>query len=98
MNKTKNKLAISEGWVIHVYDKNRRLKLTLDRSHIWAFGWGLGVSLILMIIFSALQGDSRKPLESSPNATDSSATRKTDLQERPDANTNPDGLFHLGID
>ncbi len=54
MNKTKVKPSTDEGWAVHVYDGDRHLRFTLEPSHIWAFGWGIGVGLLIAIVWSAL--------------------------------------------
>ena len=53
MNKTKAKPS-REGWAVHVYDSDRHLRFTLEPSHIWAFSWGIGVGLLVTIVWSAL--------------------------------------------
>ncbi len=54
MNETKIKRSTNEGWAVHVYDSARHLRFTLEPSHIWAFGWGIGVGLVTAFIWSGL--------------------------------------------
>ncbi|MFK8184936.1 MAG: hypothetical protein AB8B99_16315 [Phormidesmis sp.] len=50
MDKTKIKPSISEGWAVHVYDRDRHLRFSLEPSHLWAFSWGLGIGILLAIL------------------------------------------------
>jgi hypothetical protein len=54
MNKTKAKPSTDEGWAVHFYDSDRHLRFTLEPSHIWAFSWGIGVGLLVAIVWYSL--------------------------------------------
>lgn len=41
--------AMNEGWVVHIYDRNRRLLCTLDPSHGWSMLAGLTLGVVLTI-------------------------------------------------
>ncbi len=41
---------VDEGWMVHIYGRNRRLLCALEPSHGWSFLLGLGVGLTLTII------------------------------------------------
>lgn len=45
------KLHRDEGWILQVYDNNRRLLCVLDPSHGWSFLIGCGVGLLLSVIW-----------------------------------------------
>lgn len=45
------KLNTDEGWVVQVYDSNRRLLCVLESSHGWIFAIGCGVGLLLSVIW-----------------------------------------------
>ncbi|AVP89534.1 MULTISPECIES: hypothetical protein [unclassified Synechocystis] len=53
------------GWIIHVYDKSRRLLFVLEPSHAWLFFLGCGVGLLLSVVWVNVARHS-PPLESSP--------------------------------
>ena len=40
---------VDEGWIVHVYGRNRRLLCALEPSHGWSFLLGCGFGLILAI-------------------------------------------------
>ncbi len=42
--------AANEGWAIHIYDGDRHLRCTLDSSHGWVFGFGLGMGFIAALV------------------------------------------------
>lgn len=54
---------IDEGWVVHVYGRDRRLLCSLERSHSWSFLIGLAVGLILGLGVAAvsLRSESSTP-------------------------------------
>jgi hypothetical protein len=43
-----------DGWIVHIYDHNRRLLCVLDSSHVWTFLWGCGFGLLLAVGWSNL--------------------------------------------
>ncbi|ACB52286.1 hypothetical protein cce_2938 [Crocosphaera subtropica ATCC 51142] len=45
------KLNTDEGWIVQVYDSNRRLLCVLESSHAWIFLIGCGVGLLLSVIW-----------------------------------------------
>lgn len=96
MNKTKIKPSTDEGWAVHVYDSDRRLRFTLEPSHIWAFGWGIGVGLLIAIIWSALHGVSHRFSDDADPTTNPSSTSKISPEENVRANSS--GSITLGID
>ena len=92
MNKTKAKPSTGEGWAIHVYDSDRHLRFTLESSHIWAFGWGIGVGILVTIFWSALHSLSTnanhlEKLSPTPENTSGEGLR-----------TKPSSSFPFGID
>lgn len=96
MNKTKAKPSTGEGWAVHVYDSDRHLRFTLEPSHIWAFSWGIGVGLLVAIVWSALY---RAPHNLSTNTnhfTNLSQTSETFSREG--LRTEPISSFPFGID
>ncbi len=42
--------AVSEGWAVHIYDGDRRLRCTLEPSHGWAFVAGIGLGITIATI------------------------------------------------
>lgn len=92
MNKTKVKPSTGEGWAIHVYDRDRYLRFTLDPSHLWAFSWGIGVGLLAAIVWSALYSASH----SFSSNTHLSPTPET--RSREGFHTEPTRSFPFGID
>ena len=64
MNKfdpTQSRLRIGptgEGWLVQVYDGERRLLCVLDASHAWTFLWGCGFGLLLAVAWVNLVGNS----------------------------------------
>jgi hypothetical protein len=51
MSKLKVKHSIDEGWMMHIYSRDRRLLCTLESSHAWAFLTGLVFGLLIAIIW-----------------------------------------------
>ena len=96
MNKTKVKPSTDEGWAIHVYNSDRHLRFTLEPSHIWAFGWGIGVGLLAAIVWSALHSASHR---FSTN-TDPTTNLLPTSEKSPEGNhrAEPASSFPLGID
>lgn len=43
--------SINEGWSIHVYDRHRRLMLTLEPTHGWIFLLGCGLGMLLAVVW-----------------------------------------------
>ncbi len=41
---------VDEGWMVHIYGRNRRLLCALEPSHGWSFLLGVGAGLILTTI------------------------------------------------
>ncbi len=39
----------ANGWIIHIYDCNRRLLCSLEPSHGWSFLAGIGLGLLVSI-------------------------------------------------
>ncbi len=77
MNKTKTKPSTGEGWAVHVYDSDRHLRFTLEPSHIWAFIWGIGVGLLVAIVWSALHSASHSFLTNTEHLTNLSPSPET---------------------
>lgn len=46
--------TVNEGWAIHIYDGDRHLRCTLDSSHGWVFGLGMGLGIIAAVIATNL--------------------------------------------
>jgi len=40
-----------EGWLVQVYDSDRRLLCVLDSSHAWTFLLGCGFGLLLAVLW-----------------------------------------------
>lgn len=83
MNKTKVKPSTDEGWAIYVYDSDRHLRFTLEPSHIWAFSWGIGMGLLVAIVWYTLYSASHTI--SSNNLTSLAPNSETSSVE---------GLYH----
>ena len=96
MNNTKTKPSTGEGWAVHVYDSDRRLRFTLEPSHIWAFGWGIGVGLLLALVGSALYSASHSFSDDTEHLINSSQTTETSSEES--LRTEPTDSFPFGID
>lgn len=43
-------VPVDEGWSVHIYDRDRRLRCTLDASHTRSFIVGLGVGLLFTVV------------------------------------------------
>ncbi|MEM7594847.1 MAG: hypothetical protein AAF383_25685 [Cyanobacteria bacterium P01_A01_bin.83] len=96
MNKTKAKPSTGEGWAVHVYDSDRHLRFTLEPSHIWAFSWGIGVGLLLAIVWSALNSASHSPSTNIDHLENLSPTPEPSSREA--FRTEPASSFPFGID
>ncbi|MEM8720220.1 MAG: hypothetical protein AAGE84_13070 [Cyanobacteria bacterium P01_G01_bin.39] len=96
MNKTKAKPSTGEGWAVHVYDSDRHLRFTLDPSHIWAFGWGIGVGLLIAIVWSALNSASHSLSTNTNHLENLSPTAES--SSRDTLRTEPASSFPFGID
>ncbi|MBE9125504.1 hypothetical protein IQ257_09000 [Coleofasciculus sp. LEGE 07092] len=96
MNKTKAKPSTGEGWAVHVYDSDRHLRFTLESSHIWAFSWGIGVGLLVAIVWYALYSASHSFSSNTNHLTNLSPTPETSSREglRPESTSS----FPFGID
>ena len=96
MNKTKVKPSTDEGWAVHVYDSDRHLRFTLESSHLWVFGWGIGVGLLAAIVWSALWSASHR---FSTN-TDPTTNLLPTSEKSPEGNSSaePASSLFLGID
>ena len=81
MKNLKLDAPLDDGWVIHVYDRNRRLCCSLDPSHSWAFGTGLGLGLLIAVIGMNLDLTNRSQV---PRSTTSSLS-STALERLPQA-------------
>jgi hypothetical protein len=58
---------IDEGWVVHVYGRDRRLLCSLEPSHGWIFIIGLAMGLILGLGLAAASLRSEPPTRQSPS-------------------------------
>lgn len=96
MNNTKAKPSTGEGWAIHVYDRDRHLRFTLEPSHIWAFSWGMGVALFASILWSVLYSASHSCSSNTKPLTNPAETSETTSREA--FRTEPTSSFHFGID
>ena len=96
MNKTKVKPSTGEGWAVHVYDSDRHLRFTLERSHVWAFSWGLGVGLLTAIVWSARPSASHSFSTNTDPITNLLPTSETSPEEN--LNAEPPISIPLGID
>ncbi len=96
MNKTKEKPPTGEGWAVHVYDSDRRLRFTLEPSHIWAFSWGIGGGLLVAILWSVLYSASHSCSSNTEPLTNLPPTPETSSREV--FRTEPTSSFHFGID
>lgn len=96
MNKTKAKLSTGEGWAVHVYDSDRRLRFTLEPLHIWAFGWGIGVGILVTIAGSVLYSASHSLSTNTNHFKKLPPTSETPPREG--LSTEPLSSFPLGID
>ena len=96
MNKTKAKPSTGEGWAIHVYDSDRHLRFTLEPSHIWAFSWGIGVGLLVAIVWSAFYSVSHSLSTNTNHLKNLSPTSETSSREG--FPIEPTSSFPFGID
>lgn len=96
MNKTKAKPSTGEGWAVHVYDSDRHLRFTLEPSHIWAFSWGIGVGLLVAIVWSALYSASHSLPTNTNHLKNLSPTPETNSREG--FRAEPASSFPFGID
>ncbi|MBE9195778.1 hypothetical protein IQ219_10785 [Synechocystis sp. LEGE 06083] len=62
---SESKIDSNGGWIIHVYDKSRRLLFVLEPSHAWLFLLGCGVGLLLSVVWVNVAGHGPSP-ESPP--------------------------------
>lgn len=82
MNNTKKKLpSTEEGWAVHFYDSNRHLRFILEPSHIWAFTWGIGVGLLLPIVWYAFYSVSHSSLTNTEHLTGLSPIPETNSRD-----------------
>ena len=95
MNQTKVKPSTDEGWAVHVYDSDRHLRFTLEPSHIWAFGWGIGVGLLTAFFWSGLHSTPHSFPEDIDSPTNPS-TSETSLEGT--LRAEPAVSIPLGID
>ncbi|NJL86202.1 MAG: hypothetical protein HC886_09805 [Leptolyngbyaceae cyanobacterium SM1_1_3] len=58
--------TLNTGWVVHVYDGNRRLLLTLEPAHAWAFL----VGAIAGLTIAAVGYNLKLPSSALPPATE----------------------------
>lgn len=61
---------IDEGWIVHVYGRNRRLLCALEPSHGWMFLAGLVLGLLLAITGYNITGNSSDREESATLSPD----------------------------
>lgn len=96
MNKTKAKPSTDEGWAVHFYDSDRHLRFTLEPSHIWAFSWGIGVGLLVSIVWYAFYSASHNFATNTEHLTSLAPTSETSSigALRPDSTSS----FSFGID
>ena len=48
-----------EGWSVHVYDQERRLRCTIEPSHCWALGLGLALGVFITLGITSLDVSGR---------------------------------------
>ena len=96
MNKTKAKPSIGEGWAVHFYDSYRRLRFTLEPSHIWVFSCGIGVGLLVAIVWSALYSAFHSFSTNTNHLKNLSPTPET--SSRDGYRAEPASSFPFGID
>ncbi len=96
MNKAKAKPSTGEGWAVHVYDSDRHLRFTLEPSHILAFSWGIGVGLLVAIVWSALYSVSHSFSSNTKHLINFSQTPETNYSEG--FRAEPISSFPFGID
>ena len=96
MNKTKTKPSTGEGWAVHVYDSDRHLRFTLEPSHIWAFSWGIGVGLIVAIVWSTLHSAFHSSSTNTKHLKNVSPTPEITSEES--LHSVPSTSFPFGID
>lgn len=65
------KLNTDTGWIVQVYDRNRRLLCVLEPSHGWLFLMGCCVGLLLSVIW--IDTTRYSPLVESTSPTESPA-------------------------
>ena len=92
MNETKTKPPTGEGWAVHVYDSDRHLRLTVEPSHIWAFGWGTGVGIFVTVALSTFYSAS----SNTKHLINPSLNPETTSEEG--SHAEPTSSFPLGID
>ena len=95
MNKTKVKTSISEGWAIHFYDSDRHLRFTLEPSHLWVFSWGIGVGLIVAIMWSVLSSSFHSLSSNTKNLQNLSPTPETTSKEGDRTESHNSLLFRI---
>jgi hypothetical protein len=71
-NRAKKKLdyQVDEGWVVHIYGRNRRLLCALEPLHGWIYLIGVSTGLL----FSVLLFNIARPCEASSVASPTSTT------------------------
>lgn len=62
MRKLDVKPETTEGWIVQVYGRDRRLLCVLEPSHGWTFLIGCGLGLFLSVILFSLSAH-RPPAE-----------------------------------
>lgn len=63
---------VDEGWMVHIYGRNRRLLCALEPSHGWSFVIGFGVGLALTIaLFNLFHLSSPRPTTHSSHTVES---------------------------
>ncbi|MEB3226468.1 MAG: hypothetical protein VKJ86_11770 [Synechococcus sp.] len=55
------KLDTNEGWVVQVYDSNRRLLCVLEPSHGWSFLIGCSLGLLVSVMWFSAARHSPSP-------------------------------------
>ncbi|MEM8806632.1 MAG: hypothetical protein AAGF01_11450 [Cyanobacteria bacterium P01_G01_bin.38] len=73
MKNVKVNTALDEGWTVHVYDRNRRLRCTLDTSHGWVFGTGVGLGILVALLGVNLNLSTNAPTSEPPISSPSPA-------------------------
>ncbi len=69
----------NEGWSIHVYDSDRHLCCTIEPSHGWALGIGVGAGILISVLFSNLAAatNPQKPTVERPSSTAAPSTAES---------------------
>ena len=96
MNQTKVKPSTDEGWAVHVYDSDRHLRFTLESSHIWAFGWGIGIGILSAFVWSGFYRASHSFSDDTDPTTNPIST--SEINSEGNSRVEPANSIPLGID